>query len=49
MYVKTALVLLIAWLFGILGVYNIGTPVHILLLLGLLFLLVAFVDRRRMV
>ena len=49
MYLKTALVLLIAWILGILGVYNVGTPVHMLLLLGLLFLLVAFVDRRRMV
>jgi hypothetical protein len=47
MLLKIALVLLVAWLLGIVGVYDVGTFVHILLLLGLTFLLLAFLHARR--
>ena len=41
MFFKTALVLLIAWLLGVLGVFDVGQVVHVLLLVGLLCLLLA--------
>jgi hypothetical protein len=41
MLFKTALVLLIAWLLGVLGVYTIGQLVHVLLLVGLMLLLLS--------
>jgi hypothetical protein len=41
-----AVVLLIAWLLGIVGVYTVGDLVHVLLLVGLLLLLVAFLRAR---
>jgi hypothetical protein len=40
-FFKTALVLLIAWLLGVLGVFDVGQVVHVLLLVGLLCLLLA--------
>ena len=40
-FFKTALVLLMAWLLGVLGVFDVGQAVHVLLLVGLLFLLLA--------
>jgi hypothetical protein len=43
---KTALVLLIVWLLGVVGVYNAGRAVHVLLLVGLLFLLLAATKAR---
>jgi hypothetical protein len=41
-----ALVLLAAWLLGIVGIYNVGTLVHVLLLVGLMLLLLAFLRAR---
>ena len=41
-----AFVLLIAWLLGVLGVYRVGDLVHVLLLVGLMLLLLAFVRAR---
>ena len=46
MLFKTALVLLAAWFLGVLGVYTVGNLVHVLLLIGLLLLLLAFVKGR---
>lgn len=50
MLFTSALALLIAWLLGVLGVYTIGQPVHVLLLVGLMLLLLStarFLDARR--
>jgi hypothetical protein len=41
MLLKAALLLLVAWLLGVVGVYNVGTLVHVLLLVGLMLLLLA--------
>ena len=41
-----AFVLLIAWLLGVLGVYPGGELVHVLLLIGLMLLLLAFLRAR---
>jgi hypothetical protein len=38
--------MLFAWLLGVVGVYPGGQMFHLLLLVGLLFLLIAFVKRR---
>lgn len=46
MLFKAALVLLISWLLGVVGVYNIGRAVHVLLLVGLLLLLLATTKAR---
>ena len=46
MLFKIALVLLAAWLLGLVGLYNIGDLVHVLLLVGLLLLLLAFLRAR---
>jgi hypothetical protein len=46
MLLKTALVLLAAWLLGLVGLYNIGDLVHVLLLVGLMLLLLAFLRAR---
>lgn len=45
MFFKIALVLLISWLLGMLGVFDIGQAQHVLLLAGLLFLLLAATKR----
>jgi len=45
MFFKTALVLLIAGLLGMLGVFDVGQAVHVLLLATLLFLLLAATKR----
>lgn len=42
MLVKIALVLLGTWVLGLVGVYNVGDLIHVLLLVGLLLLLLAF-------
>ena len=42
MLFKIALALLIAWGLGIAGLYTIGQLVHVLLLVGLMLLLLAF-------
>ena len=46
MLVKAALVLLTAWLLGVIGLYNVGKFVHVLLLVGLMLLLLAFAKAR---
>ena len=46
MLFKVALVLLAAWLVGVLGVYDVGDLVHVLLLVGLMLLLLAFLQAR---
>jgi hypothetical protein len=46
MLVKVALVLLAVWLIGILGVYDIGDAVHVLLLVGGMLLLLGALKAR---
>jgi Family of unknown function (DUF5670) len=46
MFLKAAVVLLVAWLLGVIGVYKIGDLAHVLLLVGLMLLLVAFLRAR---
>jgi hypothetical protein len=46
MLFKAALGLLIAWFLGVLGISRVGTLVHILLLVGLMFLLLALLKAR---
>ena len=46
MLLKIALLLLGAWLLGVVGVYNAGTFVHVLLLVGLMLLLLAMLKAR---
>ena len=46
MLLKVALLLLVAWLVGVLGAYKAGTLVHVLLLGGLMFLLLAVIKGR---
>ena len=46
MLFKIALVLLSLWLIGVVGVYNVGDLVHVLLIVGLMLLLLAFLRAR---
>jgi hypothetical protein len=46
MFFKIALVLLSLWLIGVTGVFDIGDLVHVLLLVGLMLLLLAFLRAR---
>jgi hypothetical protein len=46
MFFKIAFGLLIAWLLGALGAYPAGDFVHVLLLVGLMLLLLAFLRAR---
>lgn len=46
MLLKVALLLLFAWLLGVVGVYNVGILVNVLLLVGLMLLLVAVLKSR---
>ena len=46
MLFKVALVLLTAWVLGLVGMYNAGNLVHALLLIGLMLLLLAFLRAR---
>ena len=46
MLLKIAFVLLSAWLLGVLGLYRIGDPVHVLLLVGLMLLLLGGLKAR---
>jgi hypothetical protein len=46
MLLKSAFVLLIAWLFGVLGLYRMGDLVHALLLIGLLLFLLGALKAR---
>jgi uncharacterized membrane protein YtjA (UPF0391 family) len=42
-----AVILLIAWLFGIVGTYTIGAFVHVLLVVAVVLFLVGLVSGRR--
>ena len=44
-----AVILLIAWLLGIVGTYTIGAFVHVLLVIALVLLLVQLISGRRTV
>jgi hypothetical protein len=46
MLFKTALVLLVGWMLGPIGLYEVGDIVHVLLLVGLLLLLLAVAKSR---
>jgi hypothetical protein len=46
MLVKTGFVLLIAWLVGILGLFQAGDLVHVLLLVGLMLLMLGALKSR---
>jgi hypothetical protein len=46
MLFQTALVLLALWSLGLLGVYRIGSLVHVFLLVGLMLLLLALLQPR---
>jgi len=46
MLLKIGLVLLVAWLLGIVGLYRLGQNVHFLLLVGLMLLLLGFLKAR---
>lgn len=46
MLLKVALLLLLAWLLGIVGIYNGGGLIHILLLVGLMLLLLGVLKAR---
>jgi hypothetical protein len=49
MLMTLAVILLIAWLLGIVGTYTIGTFVHVLLVLAIVLFLVSIVSGRRTV
>jgi hypothetical protein len=42
-----AVILLIAWLLGIVGTYTIGAFVHLLLVVAIVMILVGFITGRR--
>jgi hypothetical protein len=44
-----AVILLIAWLLGIVGTYTIGAFVHLLLIVAIVMILVGFISGRRAV
>ena len=46
MLLKVAMVLLVAWLAGVIGLYNVGDLVHVLLLVGLMLLLLGGLKAR---
>lgn len=46
MLLKISLVLLIVWLLGVVGIYNVGVLVHVLLLAGLLLFLLGALKAR---
>ena len=46
MLLKIAIVLLMVWIIGVVGVFEVGDLVHVLLLVGLMLLLLAFVKAR---
>jgi hypothetical protein len=46
MLLKVAFVLLLAWLLGVIGLYDIGKAVHVLLLVGLLLLMLGLLRAR---
>jgi hypothetical protein len=46
MFFTIAFVLLTLWVIGVMGVYRIGDLVHAFLLIGLMLLLLAFLNAR---
>ena len=44
-----AVILLIAWLLGVVGTYTIGAFVHLLLIVAIVMILVGFITGRRTV
>ena len=46
MLFKVAFVLLLLWLLGMAGLYQVGDLLHLLLLVGLLLLMMAFIKAR---
>ena len=44
-----AVILLIAWLLGIVGTYTVGAFVHVLLVVAIVLVLVGLLNGRRMV
>jgi len=46
MLFKVAFVLLFLWLLGMTGIYQVGEFVHVLLLVGLMLLMMAFIKAR---
>ena len=42
-----AVILLIAWLLGVVGTYTIGAFVHLLLIVAIVMILVGFITGRR--
>jgi len=42
-----AVILLIAWLLGIVGAYTVGAVVHVLLVIAIVLFIVGFVTGRR--
>jgi hypothetical protein len=46
MFFKIAFALLIAWVLGVVDIYRVGDLVHVLLLVALMLLLLAFVRAR---
>lgn len=49
MLVTLALILFVAWLLGIVGVYTLGSIVHILLVIAIVLFLVGMISGRRTV
>ena len=43
---KAAVLLLVGWLLGAIGMYDLGQPVHVMLLVGLMLLLVSVLKAR---
>jgi hypothetical protein len=42
-----AVILLVAWLLGLVGVYTIGAAVHVLLVIAIVLFLIGFLSGRR--
>ena len=49
MLITLAVILLVAWLLGIVGVYTVGAFVHVLLVIAVVLFLVGIVSGRRRV
>jgi hypothetical protein len=49
MLMTLAVILLIAWLLGVVGTYTIGAFVHVLLVIAIVLFLVSFISGRRTV
>ena len=49
MLMTLAIILLIAWLLGVVGTYTIGAFVHVLLVVALVLFVLSFLSGRRVV